>query len=178
VDNVAARSSPPAAALRALRPLTRPVNLVWMDTLPSSLILEVRCQNLPATFDGAPIYLGIQQGNDVIEIVPASAGKTVFHPEFRLADAEGAPNFLGPFAQGPREERFLYLSWGTGATNAAFGRFRRLKVHLSHLTWKQLAAAARRKKPLSVTLDLTDAKGGPLCASVRPGHPNVTWDLG
>ncbi|MCX6955717.1 MAG: DUF5990 family protein [Verrucomicrobia bacterium] len=148
-----------------------------MGPLPSSLTLEVRCQNLPATFDGVPVYLGIQEGNDVVGIVPGSVGKTVLRPEFRLADAAGSPNFLGRFAQGSREERFFYLCWGLGATSATFGRFRRLKVHLAHLTWPQIAAVALRKKPLRVTLDLTDAKGGPLCASVRPGHPNVAWDL-
>lgn len=149
-----------------------------MGTQPSSIVIEVRCKNLPATFEGTPILVGLQRGDkEVIEITPASAGQAVFRPEFRLADADGVPNFLGPFSQGPKQERFFYLSWGRSSIHASFHSFRRLKVHLSHLTWTQLTAATARKKPLRVTIDLTDAKGGPLCASVRADHPNLAWDL-
>lgn len=166
-----------AQATRALRPRAGIPAFPFMRSLPSALALEIRCQRLPAACAGAPVYLGIQHRHDVIGIVPASLGKAAFTAEFRLTDTNGSPNFLGPFAQGPRHERFFYLSWGTGATNETFGMFRRLKVHLSQLTWRQISAASRRKKPLRVTLDLTDACSQPLCGSAWPDHPAVTWDL-
>lgn len=108
--------------------------------------------------------------------MPAATGKTVFSPEFRLADAGGVPNFLGPFAPGPRQERFFYLSWGEGDTGSTFAMFRRLKVHLSHLTWRDIRAAEKRARSLKVILKMTDACGGPRCASVWPGDLGVTWN--
>jgi len=148
-----------------------------MSSLPTSIAVEVRCTRLPAVRDGVPVYLGIQQGRAVVEITPGKVGEAIFRPEFRLVDADGAPNFLGPYAQGPRDERFFYLSWGKGATTADFRMFRRLKVHLSHLQWKQIASAARRDEPLRVTIDATDKNGGPLCASAWPDNPAVDWRL-
>jgi hypothetical protein len=148
-----------------------------MSSRPDAITVEVRCINLPATCRGAPIYLGIQNGREVEGIVPAAAGKAVFNPEFRLGEVDASPNFLGPFAQGPRDERFFYLSWGTGKTGATFQMFRRLKVHLSHVTLKHIESAARRKKPLRVTIDMMDRCGMALCASARHDHPAVSWEL-
>ena len=128
-------------------------------------------------WDGAAVYLGIQKGREVADITAAKAGQATFKPEFRLADADGAPNFLGPYAQGPRDERFFYLSWGRSDSASAFQMFRRLKVHLSHISWKHIKAATRCKLPLRVTIDATDRCGGPLCASARPDNPAVVWRL-
>jgi hypothetical protein len=149
-----------------------------MASLPTSVKVEVRCIRVPSACAGEAVYLGIQSGREVRDIVSGAEGKATFGPEFRLSDADGSPNFLGPFAQGPRGERFFYLSWGRGATGSDFQMFRRLKVHLSHITWKDLAATARRGEPLRVTIDLTDDRGQPRCASVRADHPAVQWKLG
>lgn len=130
---------------------------------------------LPERCGGEPVFLGIQQGREVENIVPATVGETTFNPEFRLADVDGAPNFLGPYAQGPRDERFFYLAWGKGGSGPTFRMFRRLKVHLSHLTWKHITTAERRGEPLRVTIDMTDGRGEPFCASARPDHPAVAW---
>jgi hypothetical protein len=55
--------------------------------------------------------------------------------EFDLAVSEGPhgrPNFTGPFACGPRDQRFVYLAWprldGCGYVN-------RIKVRLTDLDW-------------------------------------------
>jgi hypothetical protein len=148
-----------------------------MSALAESITVEVRCNRLPPMWDGATVYLGIQKGREVIDITAAKTGKAIFKPQFRLADADGAPNFLGPYAQGPRDERFFYLSWGRSDSASDFQMFRRLKVHLSHLGWKQIKAAARGEVPLRVTIDTTDRCGGPLCASVWPDNPAVLWRL-
>ncbi|MEO6568713.1 MAG: DUF5990 family protein [Opitutaceae bacterium] len=148
-----------------------------MPFLPTNIAVEVRCTRLPPVWEGEPIYLAIQNGREVVNITPAKLGRAIFKPEFRLAEANGAPNFLGPYAQGPRDERFFYLSWGKGGTAADFQMFRRLKVHLSHLQWKQIVSAAERGVPLRVTIDATDRCGGPLCASAWPDNPAVEWLL-
>lgn len=151
--------------------------LASMASLPSSITVEVRCIRLPAACAGEAVYLGIQRDRDVVNIVPAAVGKTVFTPDFRLTDLRGVPNFLGPYAQGPRDERFFYLSWGRGSSAPTFQMFRRLKVHLSHLAWKHIKAAARRGEPLRVMIDMTDRCGQPLCASAWADDPAVSWTL-
>lgn len=146
-----------------------------MASLPSTISIAVRCVRLPAKCAGEPVFLGIQQEREVVNIVPGSMGEAPFTPEFRVADFEGSPNFLGPYAQGPRDERFFYLSWGKGDSAPTFGMFRRLKVHLSHLTWNHINAAVRRGEPLRVTIDMTDRCGHPLCGSAWPDNPAVSW---
>src|SRR5262245_43592988 len=55
-----------------------------------------------------PVYLGIQRGREVIEMVPADVAEATFVPEFRVERGiGGAPNFLGPFAQGTAADRFF-----------------------------------------------------------------------
>lgn len=148
-----------------------------MGAKPLSICIEVRCERIPSACAGVPVYLGIQSGRDVVQIVPGKIGRVLFAPEFRLKDKGDQPNFLGPFAQGSRDERFIYLSWGHGKTGPHFKMFRRLKLHLSHLRWSHLETAASRNAPLRVTIDLTDECGNPRCASVRSDHPAVAWKL-
>lgn len=141
----------------------------------SDVEIAVSCVELPPQFDSHPIFLAVQRGKDVVDITPASVKQAEFRLSFRLDDRAGRPNFLGPYAQGPADERFFYLTWGTGASPASFGMFRRLKVHLSKLTWAEIKAATKRQAPLRVQIKMTDRRGGPLCASAWPDDPAVTW---
>lgn len=141
--------------------------------LESELKIEVVCENLPAHCGAEPILLGIQRGREVIAVVPAVAGRAVFHATFKVVDADGRPKLLGPFAQGTPDERFFYLSWGTTGSGGRFEMFRRLKVHLRHLTWRKIKAAIVQQRPVRVTLDMTDEKGGARCGSVH--DETVSW---
>ena len=151
-----------------------------------TLRLAVQCTELPGLLlttpaevppsTKTPVYLGLQRGQEVIEQVPADRREAWFYPEFRLGkQADGSPNFLGPFAQGTTADRFFYLSWGIKGTDGTFDMFRRLKVRLGHLTWAQITAATSAAQPIQVTLRLTDKKGQPLCATPPPSH--LTWHL-
>jgi Family of unknown function (DUF5990) len=152
-----------------------------MNTKPQNneITIEVVCRNLPGiSFHDAPgrepVHLGIQQGNEVIEAAPANRKQVVFRPAFRVVrQADGSPNFLGPFAKGTPQERFFYLSWGVVKQPGQFEMFRRAKIHLNHLTWEQVQSLISSGKPLKVVIDMTDRKGGPLCASVRRRPPGV-----
>lgn len=145
--------------------------------LPASVALEVRCIRIPNTFDGAAVHLGVQRQREPVDIVAPASGEAAFSLEFRLGPDGGTPNFLGPYAQGDRTERFFYLTWGRGASAATFRMFRRLKVHLSHLTWRHIESSVRRNRPLQVTIDLTDSSGGPRCGSAWSDDPGISWDL-
>ena len=137
------------------------------------IALEIVCTRLPgAEFDGhRDVHLGIQRDDEVVEAAPASLKRIVFRPMLRARkNADGSANFLGPFAHGPKPERFVYLVWTTPA--AGFGR---IKLHLNHLKWTDVERALARKKPIQVTLELTRDNGKPVYASVRPGA--AKWEL-
>jgi hypothetical protein len=78
----------------------------------------------------------------------------------------------GRYVQGPPGGRFIYLCWGAVDGAGAFTMFRRAKLWLDAIP-PDVLDEADRKGTLVGRLGLTDDKGGPLCASVRP--PIIEW---
>lgn len=142
------------------------------------VIVELRCSELPGTAacGRTAVRLGIQRGAEVVDDVPADVPGVVFEAPLRVVrnEANGRPNFLGPYAHGTVQDRFLYLCWGERIAGGWDG-FRRAKVPLKELSWEAVAAHVERGAPLVAELQLTDAKGEPLCASVKPSHHR--WSL-
>jgi hypothetical protein len=81
----------------------------------------------------------------------------------------------GPYIQGRPGERFIYLNWGSVDGNGRVEMFRRSKLMLADVPDDILDKAAT-KGVLVGRLGLTDAKGQPLCAAVRP--PAIDWSVG
>lgn len=54
-------------------------------------------------------------------------------------------------------------------------RVGRIKLHLNHIKWSSVEKADGAGKPIRVTLALTNAKGKPVMASVRPDV--AKWEL-
>ncbi len=75
---------------------------------------------------------------------------------------ESWPVLLGPFAQGPAAERFLYLDIGAIAGQIGSDWRRRLKVPLKGITWEQV-----EMKQLSCKVPGIGRDGGPNCGTVR-----------
>jgi hypothetical protein len=146
------------------------------------LTIKVICTDLPGTefhdeekgLHYSNVHLGIQRGEEVIDIVPGDSKTAEFAPVFKVAPRDELTNFTGPFAKGTKTERFFYLNWGVLVRPGIIHGFRRAKIHLSHLKWADVERAAKANKPITVRLSLTDAKGWPLCASVKP--PYVRWE--
>ncbi len=84
-------------------------------------------------------------------------------------------DFKGRHIQGRPRERFIYLSWGTIDQGGTFTLFRRAKLWLDAID-ADVIDAALRSRLLVARLGLTDAKGHPRCAAVRP--PLVAWSAG
>ena len=84
----------------------------------------------------------------------------------------GAPNFLGPLVQGDAARRFLYLSWRPVGWRPGQPEppcpawVRRIKVHLSPITWQQIDEAVKIGGVLEAVVPGTGRDGGPSCASV------------
>ena len=90
-----------------------------------------------------------------------------------LAAPDGRVDFRGPYVHGKPGERFLYLSWGRIGADGAFAMFRRAKLHLATIPDELLRDALAHDAPLEASVRLTDGRGGPICASVRP--PALRW---
>jgi len=116
------------------------------------------------------IHAGIQRRAESIDLVPGDAGEAVW--EFEV-DVTADGDFRGPYVHGKRGERFLYISWGAVDGAGGFTMFRRAKLMLAAIDAGTIAEATQAGHRLDGTLALTNGKGGPVCAAVRP--PAISW---
>lgn len=141
-----------------------------MQNASAEITLLIRCQELPGTecAGKTAARLGIQKGAVVIEDVPADVEGVTFTVPIgiRRASPTSVPDYSGPFVQGKKGERFLYLNWGerNGQEWEGFGR---VKLSLSPLTGAVVDKALQTGEPVRVTITMTDAKGKPVFATVR-----------
>jgi hypothetical protein len=123
------------------------------------------------------IHVGVQEGTGVVGLVTGDATDAVFDIDLEMVvGADDVPDFRGRFVHGRRGERFVYLCWGEVGEDGMFVTFRRLKLHLAPLLEQFPADSVMAAKKVQAILELTDTRGRPLAASVRP--PWVTWRLG
>jgi hypothetical protein len=142
------------------------------------IVIEIACTRLPGLqYEGrGPVHLGIQQDETIIDAAPADRDRIVFRPALRVRKhTDGSANFLGPFAHGPRDERFIYLNWLIVRNKTPVEQVGRIKLHLNHIEYKAAQKAAARGKPIKVTLQLTTEKAKPVFASVRADK--AKWEL-
>ena len=74
-----------------------------MSAEEHEIAVEIICTNLPGSKwdERGPVYLGIQNGEEIEEARSADAERIKFSPKLRVQrHADGSANFLGPFAQG------------------------------------------------------------------------------
>lgn len=140
-----------------------------MEKIESELALVFHCRNLPGReFDGKTEgRLGIQRDDHVIEDVPADSEEIVFTIPLRVflnAQTEQI-DFHGPFVKGKVGERFVYLVWGQ-RDGENWITLRRAKFYLRCIGRERLIPVLDRGKTISLRIDMTDAKGKPLTASI------------
>ena len=139
--------------------------------------LLIHCWHLPGlTFEHqSDIRLGIQKGKAVIDEVPGDTNGVTFEAALRVGrNPDGAPNFLGQYAHGTPDDRFLYLSW-SGVSNGRRAMFRRAKLRLRTIDWPMIDQAIANGRPLEVTVDMTGKRGGPACATLE--SQGAVWKL-
>lgn len=132
--------------------------------------LLMRLRGLPPD-QGIPVFGAVQIRRDVEQITPLDGEAMDLRAEFEVTRADGAADFRGPYVQGRRGERFVYISWGLGDEPDEFHMYRRAKVMLDEIPASLLGGDA-----IVATIDGTSADGGPVCARVRPEH--VEWSAG
>lgn len=143
--------------------------------------------DVPGGYHG--IMVGVQRRAkpaELIGLTPGDAPSAVWELDCVLTRTEAGTDLRGPFIQGPPGGRFVYLSWvssdggsaaiklepSDGAGGPALTLFRRAKLWLDAVP-ADVTEAATERGTLIGRLRLTDKKGRPLCASVRP--PLIEW---
>ena len=145
--------------------------------------IRIEGSNLPGRSCGADgnfpgydnLHVGIQRRNrpnDVVDLYAGDSPAAVWTFDATVAAAPSGPDIRGPFIQGGPGQRFIYLSWGTVDSESTFMMFRRAKLVLADIG-PELISAAEHSGALTARLGLTDAKGHPVCARIKP--PAVEW---
>lgn len=114
------------------------------------------------------VHVGIQLGREPAELVRADSPSARWVTEIDLVGRDGRPDFRGPAVQGKRGERFVYLTWGE-VSGADFAMFRRAKLMLAD------APEVGAGEELAASVHLTDDRGCPRCARLRP--PALSWTV-
>jgi hypothetical protein len=122
----------------------------------------------------AGVFFGLQKGSgseyETVQTVESKSDDLQFEFDVRVREGkDGRPNFLGPFVQGPTDERFVYLDIGTyaGQTNTPWSQ--RLKIPLRGITWELIAQTVKSSSAaLETRVAGTGKDGGPSCGTVKP----------
>lgn len=127
------------------------------------LWLRIRVIDPPAN-----VSFLVQRGKEE-RLAPARRSRSSLEFEFPVrvgTGKDGAPNFLGAYAQGPVGGRFVYVNSGTLAGDPGSCWTRRAKVPLTELEWPAIRAAAEAGGVLETEIAGTARDGGPACATV------------
>ncbi len=120
------------------------------------------------------VDFGLQKGKgsnyETIQKQRSKAGHLQFEFAARVnTEKASLVDFLGPFVQGPRGERFVYLDIGSyaGQTNTVWSR--RLKIPLAGINGKMINDCLNDPQLIMETkVPGTGRDGGPNCATVKP----------
>ncbi|KIZ17555.1 DUF5990 family protein [Streptomyces natalensis] len=121
------------------------------------------------------IHVAVQRRDrrdELLDPHPGDASSATWTLECTATPTDAGLDLKGPYIQGRPAGRFIFLSWGTVDEAGTFTLFRRAKLMLDAID-PDTAVAAMGSGRLLARLRLTDAKGRPLCAQVRP--PLIEW---
>ena len=121
------------------------------------------------------VTMQMQKGRD--ELLPptiTSEEALVFDFHISVDLESGSPNFLGKFAQGPKDARFVYVNSGTYAGQAGTCWSRRAKISLMAITRGQIEKVlAGSGSCIETSFPGVGSDGGPTCASVK----GIEWKV-
>lgn len=114
------------------------------------------------------VLMKVQKGRG--EFLESLNAGTSLRFEFRVrVDLSGdAPNFLGPFVQGQRDARFVYLNSGKQAGQEDTCWDRRAKLSLMSISKDTIESVLGSKTAtIEAVIQGTGRDGGPVCASIK-----------
>jgi hypothetical protein len=110
---------------------------------------------------------------EVVNVVAGDAPGARWEFDIIVRNGAGGVDFGGPFVRGKRGDRHIGLAWGGILDDGIFRLFRGAKLRLDDIDSTLLQTASRSGRRLIGRVGLTDAKGHPRCATVRP--PAIVW---
>ena len=102
-----------------------------------------------------------------LESNPTTASQLIFGFPVQVDLSSGSPNFLGRFAQGPKDARFVYVNSGTYAGEGHSCWARLAKLSLMSITREQIEQAINEDSVIETRFPGVGRDGGPTCASVK-----------
>jgi hypothetical protein len=118
------------------------------------------------------VHVGVQRRAEVVDLFPADAGSATWEFDVDSREVDGLLDVGGAYVHGRPGARFLYLSWGA-VDGTGFAMFKRIKLIFGDVPTGVLRAAHDGEGVLVGRLGLTDDRGAPRAARVRP--PDVVW---
>ena len=118
------------------------------------------------------VSMQVQRGKDGLLQPKKDGSSLVFDFEISVDLSNGAPNFLGKYAQGPKNARFVYVNSGTYAGQYPTHWGRRAKLSLMSITKEQIEKASNGSR-IETTMPGVGGDGGPICASVK----GIEWKV-
>jgi hypothetical protein len=138
----------------------------------STLNVKIIGERLPGRVwgDHENVHLGVQRGDDIVQLQPAEGPSVKFTFGIVLREVEGGGlDFRSPFVHGKPGEPFFYLSWADVEGDEP-KMFSRVKLMLDALP---KGVVTMKTSTLEAYLPLTRPDGKLVVASVRP--PDVNW---
>jgi hypothetical protein len=108
-----------------------------------------------------------------IEPVPGDATTARWEFQVTLRRDDAGFDFTGPFTGGDRADRSMGLAWGDVPGDGTLRIFRGTKLCVRDIDPDVIEQAMQPGHRLHARIRLTDPRGNPVCARVRP--PVVTW---
>lgn len=134
-----------------------------------SIALQIILEKPPAN-----VVFGLQKGsgNDyqTVQVQTANGGNLIFDFTAEVKgdkEKDELPDFKGPFVQGPRMGRFIYLDIGGYAKHSESPVGGRMKIPLTGITWP-IVDQLNENTRLETRVAGTGKNGGPNYATVKP----------
>jgi hypothetical protein len=118
------------------------------------------------------VSMQLQRGKDELLPPTKNGSSLIFDFEISVDLSNGSPNFLGKYAQGPKDARFVYVNSGTYAGQHPTPWGRRAKLSLMSITKEQIEDALNGSR-IVTTIPGVGKDGGPTCASVK----GIEWKV-
>ena len=109
---------------------------------------------------------------DLFGLVGGDVESAIWQLDCEVVSPPPLSDVRGPQIQGSPGQRFIYLTWGVVSYPGVFTMFRRAKLWLDGVP-PDVMQRAVDGGVLVGRLGLTDEKGQPRCAAVRP--PLIEW---
>ncbi len=122
----------------------------------------------------AGVSMKVQRGKDqLLPPISESGESLVFEFEITVDVTDPRPNFLGKYAQGPKNARFVYVNSGTYADQHSSWS-RRAKISLTNVSGDQIRELILKDGTvLQTEFEGVGRDGGPTCASVK----GIEWKV-